>query len=110
PALSARARGARAAAAADPTRRLDLDALPPFTYSGPHFPGTLRHGAVEASALLLLNALGAVGVWARWRRYELGLGDDGARAHSLCAPDPGSRRSPLPRRRNLDRGDDAPGG
>jgi ABC-type transport system involved in multi-copper enzyme maturation permease subunit len=72
PAIAAQVRRDRAAVARDPTRRLALDDLPPFTYPGPRLLGALRHGAAAAIALLLLDALAAAAVWARWRRYELG--------------------------------------
>ena len=72
PEVEARIRRDREATERDPSRRLRLDDMPRFAYSGPGFLGSLRHGAAEAGALLILNAIAAVAVWARFRRYELG--------------------------------------
>jgi hypothetical protein len=72
PVLAAQVHRERAAVARDPSRRLALDDLPPFAYPGPRLLGSLRHGAAEATLLLLLNALAVAAVWARWRSYELG--------------------------------------
>ncbi len=72
PAVEARIRRDREAMESDPSRHLRLDDMPRFSYSGPGFLSSLRDGAAEAGALLILNAIAAVAVWARFRRYELG--------------------------------------
>jgi ABC-2 family transporter protein len=72
PEVEARVRRNREAMEGDPSRRLRLDDMPRFSYRGPGFLGSLRHGAAEAGALLILNAIAAAAVWARFRRYELG--------------------------------------
>jgi ABC-type transport system involved in multi-copper enzyme maturation permease subunit len=71
PEVEARIRKDREAMESDPSRRLRLDDMPRFSYSGPGFLSSLRHGAAEAGALLILNAIAAAAVWARFRRYEL---------------------------------------
>jgi ABC-2 family transporter protein len=72
PAVEARVRRDREAMESDPSRRLRLDDMPRFSYQGADFLSSLRHGAAEAGALLILNAIAAVAVWARFRRYEVG--------------------------------------
>jgi hypothetical protein len=72
PGVEARIRRDQEAMESDPARRLPLDDMPRFSYGGPDFFSSLRHGASAAGALLILNAIAAVAVWARFRRYELG--------------------------------------
>lgn len=72
PAVEARVRRDREAMESDPSRRLHLEDMPRFSYGGPDFLSSLRHGAAEAGALLILNAITAAAVWARFRRYEVG--------------------------------------
>jgi hypothetical protein len=72
PALAAALTQDRAAIERDASRRLALDGLPSLSYAGPTFLGSLASGAAQGAALLLLDALAAAAVWARFRRYELG--------------------------------------
>lgn len=72
PAVEARIRKDREAMENDPSRRLRLDDMPRFSYRGPSFLSSLRHGAAEAGALLILNAVVGAAVWARFRHYEVG--------------------------------------
>jgi ABC-type transport system involved in multi-copper enzyme maturation permease subunit len=70
--VQARLRRDRESLERDPSQRLRLEEMPRFSYRGPRFAGALRRGAPEAAALLLLNAVTAAAVWARFRRQELG--------------------------------------
>jgi hypothetical protein len=72
PEVEARFRRDREAVRNDPSRRLHLEDMPRFSYRGPGFLRSLRHGAAEAGVLLILNAILAAAVWARFRRYEQG--------------------------------------
>lgn len=72
PGVEARVRKDREAMQNDPSRLLHLEDMPRFSYRGPDFLSSLRHGAVAAGALLLLNAIAAVAIGIRFRRYELG--------------------------------------
>src|SRR3954451_22960380 len=68
PEMQARIRRDQESVERGPSRRLRLDDMPRFSYSGPGFAGALARGAFEAAALLLLNAAAAAAVWARFRR------------------------------------------
>jgi ABC-type transport system involved in multi-copper enzyme maturation permease subunit len=72
PQVATRVRQDREAIQRDPSRRLPLDDMPRFTYHGPDFSSSLRHGAAAAGALLAFNVLAAAAVWVRFRRYDLG--------------------------------------
>ncbi|HEY2294288.1 MAG TPA: ABC transporter permease subunit [Thermoanaerobaculia bacterium] len=71
PANEARVRRDREAIERDPSRRLRLGDLPRFSYSGTDLVAALRDGATTAAALLGLNGLAAVAVWARFRNLQL---------------------------------------
>jgi len=72
PGVETRVRQDRERAQNDASRLLPLNGMPRFSYQGPAFLGSLRRGAAEAAALLILNALAAGAAWARFRRYDLG--------------------------------------
>jgi len=71
PEIEARIRRDQEAMQNAPSRRLDLEDMPRFSYRGPDFLSALRHGVDEAGALLILNVIVAAAVWARFRHYEL---------------------------------------
>jgi len=71
PEIEARIRRDQEAMQNAPSRRLDLEDMPRFSYRGPDFLSALRHGVAEAGALLILNVIVAAAVWARFRHYEL---------------------------------------
>ena len=71
PQVEARVRRDREAIQNDPSRLLRLEDMPRFSYRGPDFFHSLRHGAAAAGALLILNGIAAAAVWAGFRRYEL---------------------------------------
>lgn len=70
PEVQARVRRDQEERERDPSRRLSLEGMPRFSYRSSGFAGALEHGALEASALLLLNAAAAAAVWLRFRRQE----------------------------------------
>ncbi|MFL6260737.1 MAG: ABC transporter permease subunit [Thermoanaerobaculia bacterium] len=71
PAMQDRVRRDQESVGRDPSRRLRLEDMPRFSYHPPGFAGALSRGALEAAALLLLNAAAATAVWVRFRRLEL---------------------------------------
>ena len=70
PEIQARVRRDQESFERAPSRRLLLEDMPRFSYRPSGFAGALEHGALEASALLLLNAATAAAVWLRFRRQE----------------------------------------
>jgi ABC-type transport system involved in multi-copper enzyme maturation permease subunit len=72
PGVQARLRRDREAMERDPSRLLRADDMPRFSYQSPDLAGALRRGAPAAAALLILNAIVAAAVWARFHHYELG--------------------------------------
>ncbi|HVT58592.1 MAG TPA: ABC transporter permease subunit [Thermoanaerobaculia bacterium] len=71
PAVAARAMRDQETIANDRSRPLALRDLPPFSYRPDSFSGSLRRGAANAVAFLLLDALAVTAAVARFRRYEL---------------------------------------